>query len=269
MLTQDTEEVLFLICSAKAGSINGSQRRPPHIPKVPVHGVVDQSEDPKAQDPLFMCISDPRLSLQEQNTGDMLDPLDSASMYTIQQAASWLLDCLKNHNECNLYQFGMPSLPSRVIDVGPSNGSQEPFLYETHNNRGIYVTLSYRWEDFESFKLTLYKIPNYKTSIPLTTLSKTIQDAITPTRKLHIRYLWIDALCIIQDSLNDWFKEAANMATIYRNSLLTIAAGDSSRHPNGIFSRREALPSSRGLRPLGELDSEAGCCKNSFSPHAL
>lgn len=51
-----------------------------------------------------------------------------------------------------------------------------------------------------------------------------MKDAILITRQLGIRYLWIDALCIIQDSEGDWQAEAKEMARIYKNSLLTIAA---------------------------------------------
>ena len=55
-------------------------------------------------------------------------------------------------------------------------------------------------------------------------LTKTPQDAVTITRQFGIRYLWIDALCIIQDSHSVWSIEAANMAKIYWNALITIAA---------------------------------------------
>jgi hypothetical protein len=45
------------------------------------------------------------------------------------------------------------------------------------------------------------------------------QDAISVTRALGIRYLWIDALCILQDSVKDWEQESANMAAVYTNSM--------------------------------------------------
>jgi hypothetical protein len=37
-------------------------------------------------------------------------------------------------------------------------------------------------------------------------------------------YLWIDSLCIIQDSKEDWANECSHMAGVYTNSYLTIAA---------------------------------------------
>jgi hypothetical protein len=55
-------------------------------------------------------------------------------------------------------------------------------------------------------------------------LPKSFQDAVTVTRGLGLRYLWIDALCIAQDDKSDWELESGNMAAIYRNVYLVIGA---------------------------------------------
>lgn len=52
---------------------------------------------------------------------------------------------------------------------------------------------------------------------------------------LGFRYLWIDPLCIIEDSLSDWLHEAGRMAPVYRNADLTIAAPASSGSQGGLF----------------------------------
>jgi hypothetical protein len=66
-----------------------------------------------------------------------------------------------------------------------------------------------------------------------------MQDAILITRKFGVRYLWIDALCIIHDSEVDWDTEAKRMALIYKHSLLTIAAvANESGETKGCFRRR-------------------------------
>ncbi|KAH8758768.1 heterokaryon incompatibility protein-domain-containing protein [Hyaloscypha sp. PMI_1271] len=54
-------------------------------------------------------------------------------------------------------------------------------------------------------------------------LPQTLRDAFRVTRQLGIRYLWVDALCIIQDDPNDWATEAAKMASTYENCLVSIA----------------------------------------------
>lgn len=46
-------------------------------------------------------------------------------------------------------------------------------------------------------------------------LPKSFQDAVSVTRKFGVRYLWIDALCILQDSVEDWRQEAVVMGKIY------------------------------------------------------
>ena len=53
-------------------------------------------------------------------------------------------------------------------------------------------------------------------------------DAITVCRDLQIPYLWIDALCIIQDSKIDWEQESQVMARVYESASLTICAMSSS-----------------------------------------
>lgn len=69
----------------------------------------------------------------------------------------------------------------------------------------------------------------------------TIRDAITVTRELGIPYLWVDSLCIIQDSYADWLKEAATMQAVYKNSVVTIAAESSSDAHAGIFRSTDRL----------------------------
>ena len=69
-------------------------------------------------------------------------------------------------------------------------------------------------------------------------LPKTFLDAIFITRQVRIRYLWIDALCIIQDDFDDWEREASLMASIYANSYLTVAALSSPDGSYGILNTR-------------------------------
>jgi len=70
-------------------------------------------------------------------------------------------------------------------------------------------------------------------------MPNTFRDAITIVRKLSFRYLWIDALCIIQDSEEDWQKEAAVMDRVYANAALTISCADSANSWSGIFVQRK------------------------------
>jgi hypothetical protein len=69
-------------------------------------------------------------------------------------------------------------------------------------------------------------------------LPRTLQDAIAMTRKLGVRYIWIDRLCICQDDVKDWERESSRMAAVYSNAYLTIAATGSSDAGGGLFFDR-------------------------------
>ena len=78
-------------------------------------------------------------------------------------------------------------------------------------------------------------------------LPRTIQDAIMIVRRLGIRYLWIDSLCILQgpdkEAHDDWARESGRMDQIYREAILTIAAASASNVHKGIFHQRsKAMP---------------------------
>lgn len=77
-------------------------------------------------------------------------------------------------------------------------------------------------------------------------LSKTFQDAVCITRELGIQYLWIDALCIIQDSHIDWKRESAQMYRIYSSSYCNLAASSARNGSQGMLWHRDA----KALQPL-------------------
>lgn len=87
-----------------------------------------------------------------------------------------------------------------------------------------YATLSHCWGGLEFLTLTRNSLASFMTKVPIEECPKTFQDAVFITRKLGIDYLWIDSLCIIQDSEQDWLNESALMSQVYSNSTITIAA---------------------------------------------
>jgi hypothetical protein len=109
------------------------------------------------------------------------------------------------------------------------------------------VTLSYCWGiSGKNYKTTSSNLAQHLLEIPWDKLPQTIQDAITVTRKLGIRYLWIDALCIIQarhndDSTSDWPVEATKMGQYYENATCTLAASSSHDCADGMLLDRPAL----------------------------
>jgi hypothetical protein len=79
--------------------------------------------------------------------------------------------------------------------------------------------------------------------IPQERLPKNFFDAILVTVHLGFEFLWIDSLCIIQDSKTDWQQESVNMGRIYRHSQCTIAAVDAQDSHEGLFRERNELES--------------------------
>jgi len=148
--------------------------------------------------------------------------------------SEWLRQCLTQHEECCTTRVS--HLPTRVIDVNSSGGSNaDPFLVETQQRYGEWIALSYCWGSSKALRTTLETIHHFYKRIPMCDMPKTLRDAVIITRRLGYQYLWIDSLCIIQDSEEDWNAESAMMASVYGDSALTIAAEASIDCNTGIF----------------------------------
>jgi len=165
------------------------------------------------------------------------DP-DTSSDCSFQLAAWWLDQCRNNHSTCPSAQS---VLPSRVINVGPPDGCSEPFLYESRHESALYITLSHCWGDLPPLTTTTTTLAQRKQTILLEELPKTFQDAVIITRRFNVRYLWIDSLCILQDSASDWETHSSRMCSIYKNSLLTIAATHAPNSSVGCFAQRDGF----------------------------
>jgi hypothetical protein len=150
-----------------------------------------------------------------------------------------LIECLEIHEKCREGLASMvPLLPTRVIDVGLATNTTSPKLYTNRNNeRAHYVCLSYVWGGSQPLT-TKNNVVALAEKIASESLSQTAQDAIRVTRKLGIRYLWIDALCIIQDDDDDKKRELRVMGNIYRDATLTISASSSTSAVSG-FAKAE------------------------------
>jgi hypothetical protein len=66
-------------------------------------------------------------------------------------------------------------------------------------------------------------------------LPATIIDAIRLAQTLSISYLWIDSLCIVQNSEEDKVREIATMDRVYKNSWVTISAARASTCLDGFL----------------------------------
>ncbi|KAI0967648.1 heterokaryon incompatibility protein-domain-containing protein [Xylaria arbuscula] len=146
---------------------------------------------------------------------------DTLSQASLQWVRSMIELCLEGHaSPCSDYTIHQ--LPSRILAIERAfNGEILVNLAETPTEFGKYAALSHCWGKQLSCTTTLGNINERKYGIPWTELPATFQDAILYCIELEIHYLWIDALCILQDSSIDWQVESSRMAQIYQNSYIT------------------------------------------------
>ena len=130
----------------------------------------------------------------------------------------WLRECVEKH-DCQ----GSTTLPSRVLDVSQSSEG-DIHLYVTDQEIEPYAALSHCWGGEVPVKTTSLNYEAQQNHIAVNDLPQNFKDAIEVTRKLGLRYLWIDALCIIQDDLSDWEVESREMSSIYGDAHLVIGA---------------------------------------------
>jgi hypothetical protein len=134
--------------------------------------------------------------------------------------------------------MGPTQLPSRVIEVSPENDPGTPRLLESATIVDYYVALSYCWGLNQSGLTTESNIKARRERLNLDALSRTIQDAVLATRKIGVKYLWVDAVCIIQDSQEDKIVELAKMCKIYQDALVTIVAANAANANQGFLEDR-------------------------------
>ncbi|KAH7309994.1 heterokaryon incompatibility protein-domain-containing protein [Rhexocercosporidium sp. MPI-PUGE-AT-0058] len=145
---------------------------------------------------------------------------------------TWIKKCHKEHPLCS-WSTDL-SLPTRVIDVGAQ--TQDPFLFESNGARGEWLTLSHCWGGISPLQTTSHTLDTHKSSIPIGSLPETFRDAIFLTRRLGYKYLWIDSLCIIQNSHEDWISESSQMFRIYANAAINLSASAARNPRDGIFN---------------------------------
>jgi hypothetical protein len=146
----------------------------------------------------------------------------------------WLKQCME-HEHCQ--RLAYTPLPTRIIDVGHFGSNAVPRLHHSNGESAEYLALSYCWGGQLPLRLMKSTVDDFGDGFNMDELPALFRDVIFLTRLLGIRYVWIDALCIIQDDEEDWKAEGAKMYSIYSNALFTISATDASNPSAGLFDR--------------------------------
>ncbi|KAL5378732.1 hypothetical protein DPSP01_008955 [Paraphaeosphaeria sporulosa] len=164
----------------------------------------------------------------------------SAAVHEI--ACTWYNVCRESHEKCKKFGPGKRYTPTRLIDVGMERDQTWKLCLHPQDIEDApdYLTLSYRWAQDPTVLLQSCTIEAFRQGAPIAGLPKTFRDAITVARRFSIRYLWIDSLCIIQDSSEDWARESVLMHDVYANSACNISASASESPEGGLFRDRKA-----------------------------
>ncbi|KAI1499800.1 HET-domain-containing protein [Biscogniauxia marginata] len=157
--------------------------------------------------------------------------LESGGEGSFKTAIEWIRNCIETHN-CGGTNI-QSTLPTRVVDTGLRGSLVRVVNGAPKKDR--YVCLSHCWGKEQPLMTTTQTLLSYSDEIPWMLIPATFRDAITVARRLEVEYIWIDSLCIIQDSMADWERESSKMADIYRNSYVTIAATSSSDSRGGLY----------------------------------
>lgn len=158
------------------------------------------------------------------------------------------------------------------------------------------MALSYVWgkdSEHTRYQTTRSNLSSYEHGIKRRVLPLTIRDAIYVTHKLGFRWLWVDSLCIVQDSDEDKAHEIGRMHHIYRYAHVTIMAGSAEGVGSGFLQKRSSAPpddesdiqestppdDESDIQEFGVLvlpficppypSSSAGCHNDHLPPHKL
>ncbi|KLU87477.1 hypothetical protein MAPG_06477 [Magnaporthiopsis poae ATCC 64411] len=164
----------------------------------------------------------------------------------------WVEECTTDREQHDSCPDAAPvQLPKRLVDVGADGELTIRLVEFSDSQTGRYICLSHCWGRAQIITTTISTMRARMEGIAESQLSRTFREAIAATRRLGVRYIWIDSLCIIQDSALDWQVESAKMAAIYGNAWLTLAAVRSRDGNGGLFARTPDFEV-RGRSPTGE-----------------
>ncbi|KAK2040738.1 heterokaryon incompatibility protein [Colletotrichum somersetense] len=194
----------------------------------------------------------------------------TASVESWSKATNWIQQCTSGHLACNVEANAGSWHPTRLLDLAYPTSTSNTFRIVVTSETGIgpderYTTLSHCWGSAQFLQLKKSTYDEFQKGVRLDKLPKTFQEAIQVTRRLGVRFLWIDSLCILQDrdDLSDWLVEAAQMHKVYSHSFCNISAAGARDSSKGLFLGRDPRISHTTdvricLEGLG-LQSETGC----------
>ena len=172
-------------------------------------------------------------------------PKWASTSESLDLAFDWYSACCSGHHRCSLPASSKKGwLPARLIDIGKDADSVWKLVVTSDEccpaRQELYMTLSYRWGlEPQEILLLSSNLRNFIQGLTAIHLPRTFRDFALVARRFGIRFVWIDTLCIMQDSDEDWNREAPLMRYVYANSACNIIATASDDPKGGPFRHRD------------------------------
>ncbi|KAK1749495.1 heterokaryon incompatibility protein-domain-containing protein [Echria macrotheca] len=201
---------------------------------------------------------------------------DVKSSRSVEFARACFQTCMHWHNWCRTDQIShlymdrlsevgvLPrervsseDIPTRLLSVGSTetdthtvklietNGNENDDILRDDISEAGFMALSYCWGGDQPIKLLRENCSHLKEGIELSKLPQTLQDTVWVARATGFRYLWVDALCILQDDDDnkgnnpDKTIEISRMARYYGRATVTLCAASARKCVDGFLGRRE------------------------------
>jgi hypothetical protein len=163
-------------------------------------------------------------------------------------AKQWMTRCQGSHDHCTTLQDSW--YPTRLLDISGQTSHIRLIVTKDQPMAGPYASLSHCWGKSSITTLKISNLHIFLKSISVNMLPNTFQHAVNIARTMQISYLWIDSLCIVQDSDEDWTAESAMMGSVYQNALVNLSAAGANDGTEGFhFERTQNMSSSLPICP--------------------
>ncbi|KAI1440433.1 HET-domain-containing protein [Annulohypoxylon stygium] len=196
--------------------------------------------------------------------------LDPSTRASVDFARNCIQSCQNDHEQCrrsigNIMaregsaSIDPDSIPSRLLYLATKDSELQVQLIgktlpsaidkEIVSHEGFAI-LSYCWGGPQPVQLTRDNVNNLGNGIPVAQLPKSLRDAAWFTHEIGLKYIWIDALCIIQDDIEDKIHEISRMELYYGQSTVTICAASAAKCSDGFIMRHKEDVASYKLGPI-------------------
>ncbi|KAI7786223.1 HET-domain-containing protein [Diaporthe eres] len=177
----------------------------------------------------------------DENISESIFTLDCA-VQSLCDSICWMKQRLELCQEEHDHDvFDKTFIPRRLINVSletPRLAMRKDILQSGRSSDFKYAALSYCWGSGESqAKTTSATLNDRQAGISATEMPPTLRDAIRVTRALGISFLWVDALCILQDDISDWEQQCAEMHTIYGSAQVTLCVANTRSCNEGFLQQ--------------------------------